>query len=139
MGSATILLVDDDDAIRRIIRSILEVGGYEVIDVALPSTASRLFQNNPAAFDLLITDVNTPVMTGPALADRLSDTRPDLPVLFISGRIDLANPLHPGEPHRRVLAKPFEAAALLEETRALLSTVRGEPDASASHGVGADR
>lgn len=132
MASATILLVDDDDEIRRVIRSILEIGGYGVIDVALPATASRLFQNNPKAIDLLITDVNMPLMNGPALADHLSGTRPDLPVLFISGRIDLASGVQTRAGHRRVLAKPFEAATLLEATRALLSTVGGEPGANAS-------
>ena len=132
MASATILLVDDDDEIRRVIRSILEIGGYGVIDVALPATASRLFQNNPKAIDLLITDVNMPLMNGPALADHLTGTRPDLPVLFISGRIDLASGVQTRTGHRRVLAKPFEAATLLQETRALLSTVRSEPGANAS-------
>jgi FixJ family two-component response regulator len=95
-----------------------------VIDAGLPSTATFLFDRDPAAIDLLITDLKMPGMSGQALADRLALTRPDLPILFITGWLEAAHRPELRGPHRRLLAKPFEASALLEETQALLSTIR---------------
>jgi CheY-like chemotaxis protein len=124
MAGTTILLVDDDDAIRRVIRSMLELHGHRVLDVGVPSVACTLFDKNPAAIDLLVTDIKMPGMTGQALAARLGLTRPDLPVLFISGCIDATFAPDLRGPQRTVLAKPFEATTLLDAAYALLSTIR---------------
>jgi two-component system cell cycle sensor histidine kinase/response regulator CckA len=123
MDAATILLVDDDDAIRLVIRSILELSGYRVIDAGAPALASILFEENPEAIDLLITDVVMPGMSGPTLADRLSAVRPELPVLFISGGVDLTT-ITRGDDRRRMLTKPFEAAVLLDAAETLLTVMR---------------
>jgi two-component system, cell cycle sensor histidine kinase and response regulator CckA len=123
MGAATILLVDDDDAIRQVIRSILELSGYRVVDARAPLLALELFAENPEAIDLLITDVVMPGMSGPTLADRLAAVRPELPVLFISGGIDLT-PITRGDDRRRTLMKPFEAAVLIDATETLLTVMR---------------
>lgn len=121
--SPTILLVDDDDAIRRVIRSMLELNGYRVLDSGVPSAACALFEEDPAAIDLLVTDIKMPGMTGQALAARLERMRPDLPVLFISGWIEATYAADLRGPRRNVLTKPFEAAVLLEAAQALLSTI----------------
>jgi two-component system, cell cycle sensor histidine kinase and response regulator CckA len=124
MGPRTILLVDDDDAIRRVIRSMLELNGYDVLDAGVPSIACVLFDKDPAAIDLLVTDIKMPGMSGQELAARLELTRPDLPVLFISGCIDATFAPDLRGPQRNVLAKPFEATVLLDAAHALLSTIR---------------
>jgi CheY-like chemotaxis protein len=117
----TILLVDDDEAIRRVIRSMLELGGYRVIDSGVPSEACALFDRDPAAIDLLVTDIKMPVMSGQRLAARVGRTRPDVAVLFISGWLDATYAPDLRGPHRNVLAKPFDAAALLDAVRELLA------------------
>jgi CheY-like chemotaxis protein len=124
VASGTILLVDDDDTIRYVIRAMLELHGYRVIDAALPQRALTLFEQDPAVIDLLITDVKMPGMTGPALADHLARTRTDLPVLFMSGGVDAAQGAALRGAQRRVLVKPFAAAILLDATRELLALVR---------------
>lgn len=124
MASGTILLVDDDETIRHVIRTMLELHGYRVIDAALPQRALTLFEQDPAVIDLLITDVRMPGMTGPALADRLAHTRTDLPVLFMSGGMNAAHSAALRGTQRRVLVKPFKAAMLLDAIRELLSIVR---------------
>jgi two-component system cell cycle sensor histidine kinase/response regulator CckA len=117
----TVLLVDDDDAIRRVIRSMLELNDYRVVDVGVGSEACALFDRNPTVFDLLVTDIMMPGMSGQELAAHLARTRPDLPVLFISGWLDATHAPNLCGPRRRVLSKPFEASVLLEATRVLLS------------------
>ncbi len=124
MPPTTILLVDDDDAIRRVMRAMLELTGYRVLDSAVPQAACDLFDKNPMAIDLLVTDIKMPGMTGQALAARLVTARPDLPVIFISGYLDAASASALEGPERRVLAKPFEAIRLLEAVTELLSAVK---------------
>jgi CheY-like chemotaxis protein len=124
VASGAILLVDDDETIRHVIRTMLELHGYRVIDAALPQRALTLFEQDPAAIDLLITDVRMPGMTGPALADRLAHTRTDLPVLFMSGGMNAAHSAALRGAQRRVLVKPFKASMLLDAIRELLSFVR---------------
>jgi FixJ family two-component response regulator len=103
---------------------MLELHGYQVLDVGAPSVACALFARDPAAIDLLVTDIKMPGMSGQALAAHLELTRPDLPVLFISGCIDATFAPDLRGPQRDVLAKPFEAAVLLDAAHALLSTIR---------------
>jgi CheY-like chemotaxis protein len=120
--ATTVLLVDDDDAIRRVIRLMLELQGYRVVDSGFPPAACALFDKDPAAIDLLITDIKMPGMSGQELAARLERTRPDLPVLFISGYIEATHASDLRGPRRNVLTKPFEEEVLLDAARALLST-----------------
>jgi CheY-like chemotaxis protein len=122
--STTILLVDDDDAIRRVMRAMLELTGYQVLDSAVPQAACDLFHKDPTAIDLLVTDIKMPGMTGQALAARLVTARPNLPVIFISGYLDAASASALEGPQRRVLAKPFEAIQLLAAATELLSAVK---------------
>jgi CheY-like chemotaxis protein len=119
MPSGTILLVDDDDSIRQVIRAMLELHGYRVIDVGAPALAQILFEHDPAAIDLLITDMRMPGISGRILADRLAVTRPELPVLFSSGSVEAMRSVDGN--NRAVLAKPFAGALLLEALGTLLT------------------
>ena len=82
-GTGTILLVEDRLDVRQLTRRILESRGYRVVDTGDPESALRLADT--ATFDLLLTDVVMPEMSGPELADRLRARCPGVPVVFMSG------------------------------------------------------
>ena len=111
-GSATILVVDDDDQVRLVMATQLRDLGYEVLEAG--SLASAMVQASAAArLDLVVTDVTMPGGRGPDLALRLRAARPSMPILFVSGYGDpgalasevvLVKPFTPAELSRRVLA-----------------------------------
>ena len=81
VGSETVLLVEDEDIVRRLTAEMLESQGYRVIAAAGPDEALEVTE----PYDLLLTDVVMPSMTGPELAERLVERRPGVGVLFMSG------------------------------------------------------
>ena len=83
--NARILFVDDEDAIVHISKSILSALGYAVTAETNSLTALKHFKENPAAFDLAITDQTMPGMTGCELSKIMLETRPDLPVILCTG------------------------------------------------------
>ena len=84
-GSATILLVEDEDELRNLASRSLESHGYRIVPAADAQEAIQLAGQMDGQIDMLLTDVIMPGMSGPELARKLVETRPDLPVLFISG------------------------------------------------------
>jgi two-component system, cell cycle sensor histidine kinase and response regulator CckA len=120
-GQETILLVEDEDAVRAIISAVLRRNGYRVLEAPLPSVACELFDAHRDAIDLLLTDVVMPEMTGPALAQRLGEHRPDLRILFISGYADAVGPLDDRNPNVSFLGKPFQGSVLAGRVRELLA------------------
>jgi PAS domain S-box-containing protein len=112
--SATILVVEDENGIRELIRKILQREGYRVLEAA--SAEQALILTKAQSIDLLITDVMLPGVHGPELARRMQQSAPKLKMLFISG--------FAGEEKipagARLLAKPFTLGALLEKVRAVL-------------------
>jgi CheY-like chemotaxis protein len=125
-GRETILLVEDEDAVRVIVRAVLKRNGYNVLDAATPAAACEIFDRHANHIDLLLTDVVMPDMNGPALAQRLIDARPELPVLFMSGYADLPTPLDASIPNAGFLSKPFQASTLATKVKEMLarSTLR---------------
>jgi PAS domain S-box-containing protein len=81
---ATILVVDDDTEVRRLLRRVLSAHGYRVLDAASPAHALTLLSAGDP-LDLLVTDIVMPGMRGPELSSALRRTRPGLPVLYVSG------------------------------------------------------
>jgi CheY-like chemotaxis protein len=113
-GHETILLVEDDEAVRDAVMHELAVLGYTVLEAADGPEALRVAAAQPARrIDLLLTDVAMPEMDGCALAARLREQQPGLKVLFSSG---YARDAALGESPRRssdgFLPKPYDAAAL---------------------------
>jgi PAS domain S-box-containing protein len=109
-----VLLVEDEDAVRDVVLRLLQRSGYEVRDVGVPLEALDIFAAEPGRFDMLLTDVVMPGMSGTQLASRLRDVRPDLPVLFMSGYT--AGPAPGGHElpsNGSLLHKPFDRDALL--------------------------
>jgi len=86
----TILLVEDDEHVRAVARTILQKSGYTVLDVATPGEALLASEQHDAEIDLLLTDVVLPRMDGPALAERIRLARPGIKLLFMSGYTDEA-------------------------------------------------
>ena len=120
-GKETILLVEDEEPVRQIIRSMLEIKGYKIIVAASPSEAQRLCGKN---IDLLITDVVMPEMDGRALAANLCSKYTGLRVLYISGytHTDIVNRgVLPDDVH--FLEKPFNAETLDLKVREALGDV----------------
>lgn len=118
----TILLVEDEDSVRRFIHKFLEREGYQLLEARSAEEAANLAEVFIHPIDLLITDVIMPGMTGPELATRLAAQRGELRSLFISGyRHDTLE--HQGMLDRRLnlLTKPFPASELLKRVRASLS------------------
>jgi len=120
-GTETILLLEDDPAIRMVIRRFLELSAYTVLDAATPRQALELAANVERPIDLLLTDVVLPEMSGRELAERLAAQRPGLLVLYMSGYTDDAI-VHQGrlEPDTAFLQKPFAPEVLLRRVREVL-------------------
>jgi hypothetical protein len=117
-GSATILLVEDNAAVRVFARRVLEAQGYTVLEAASGGAALTLATSQVGSLDLLVTDVVMPGMQGHQLADRLWADRPDMPVLYVSGFTQdssLTNDISKREV--AFLPKPFTADALERAVR----------------------
>src|SRR5947199_10758169 len=81
----TILVVDDEAEIRKLVGAMVSQAGYTILTADSGEHALVLYKNNKGPIDLLITDVVAPGMSGPMLADKLTEIQPDLRVLYISG------------------------------------------------------
>jgi CheY-like chemotaxis protein len=107
----TVLLVEDEERVRRIAARVLERAGYRVLAVADGEDALRISAAT-RTIDLLLTDVVMPGMSGPRVAEKLRAARPKLPVLFMSGfSQDLPESLAP--PAGSLLQKPFTPEQLV--------------------------
>jgi two-component system cell cycle sensor histidine kinase/response regulator CckA len=121
-GSETILLAEDDDAVRQFAYQTLTAFGYRVLEARDGEEALALARESPDAIHLLVTDIVMPGLTGPALAERLKTERPATRVLFTSGYADSAAALQNIELRRSFLPKPFLPAELLKRVREVLDT-----------------
>jgi two-component system, cell cycle sensor histidine kinase and response regulator CckA len=120
-GNETILLVEDEDAVRGFVKTVLERFGYRVLDAPDAESALALIDTLNSRIDLLLTDVILPKMDGPELARRMTADRPATRVLFMSGypeRMAAADGIL--EPGLELLEKPFTAQAILTRVRDLL-------------------
>jgi CheY-like chemotaxis protein len=119
-ATETVLLVEDQTVVRRLVREILERDGYTVIEAETPEHALAT-ADEPGDIDLLLTDVVMPRMSGPEIARALGGVRDDLKVLYMSGHSDLAV-VQRGllEPGTAFIQKPFRARELTDKVRSLL-------------------
>ncbi len=114
-ATARILLVDDDDLVRQSTAALLEERGYEIVQAADGKTALEVLAAHD--FDLLITDLVMPGMSGAMLSSKALEARPDLPVLVISGHAERAGDV---PPHLLRLGKPFSEDDLFASIAHLL-------------------
>lgn len=130
-GSETILLVEDEEAVREYVATVLRRAGYRVVEARAGKPALEITEGLDAAVDLLVTDVIMPEMSGGELADMLRTRFAGLRVVYISGYgaanvqdhgIDAANGV--------LLEKPFGPDALLRTVRAVLDSSRDQSAAA---------
>ena len=120
-GSETILLVEDDDQVRAVVRGILRRAGYHVIEARNAGEALLLAEDQPGRIHLLLTDVVMPGMSGPALVKRLASTRADMKVLCMSGYTDDSIVRHGVlEAQIAYIQKPITPEALTTRVRQVL-------------------
>lgn len=112
-----ILLVEDNDDVRNLARSLLEDFGYQVIDFSHPHQALKEIESGTDTIDLLLTDVVMPDMNGPELYQQIARQLPQLPAIFMSGYTEhVMTNRAPADHSIRFVEKPFTAATL---TRAI--------------------
>jgi PAS domain S-box-containing protein len=124
--ATTVLVVEDEAAVRALIVAALQRHGYRVIEAAGPMEALQLTDAALATVDMLIADIVMPFMSGRGLAKRLCTRRPEMRVLFMSGygaSTDREPVVAGAEPP--LLRKPFTAPALLGAVEAALTSGRG--------------
>jgi signal transduction histidine kinase/ActR/RegA family two-component response regulator len=122
-GTETVLVVEDDDAVRDLAVRCLMKYGYHVLPAGDGEEALETSSGHEGAIDLLLTDVVMPRMNGKELASRLRARRPQTRVLYMSGYTDEAV-IHHGvlEPGTLFLQKPFNPADLARRVREVLSS-----------------
>jgi two-component system, cell cycle sensor histidine kinase and response regulator CckA len=133
VSRATVLIVDDEEAVRTLIRRQLNTVGHTVIEASSAPEALGLIRQRAERLDLVLSDVVMPAMNGTELAAHLATEFPDLPVVLMSAyapaglaRVGLGDAIVP------VLRKPFDATVLLDLVRAAVEHPRGHPSQSAA-------
>jgi two-component system, OmpR family, response regulator len=128
----TILVVDDDDAVRRGLRWILVTEGYQVVDARHGREAIQIFQLHPC--DLALLDMNMPLLNGWGTIAVLRSLNSRLPAIIITARPDQRNVAR--EAGVELLEKPVNLPLLLKRVRALLSKPQDDVPADMAEGVG---
>lgn len=127
-GNETVLIIEDDHALRAIVAEILQAAGYTVLQADTPQLAMGIATQSSPPIQLVIADVVLPVRSGPETAAQIRHIQPDARVLLMSGYTDPlldGNPLmEPGVPF---IGKPFSRDALLRKVREVLD---GGPSAA---------
>ncbi|MGD0084323.1 MAG: response regulator, partial [Acidimicrobiales bacterium] len=121
LGTETILVVDDEEALREVTRRILTRNGYTVVTASSGAEAIEIAASHVGPIDLVLTDVIMPTMQGPAVANEMRQLRPGIRVLFMSGH---AQPVLESEAvlgtEFLLVEKPFDQVILLENVRKVL-------------------
>jgi two-component system cell cycle sensor histidine kinase/response regulator CckA len=135
-GTETVLVVEDEDRIRSLVRTILVRYGYVVLDAQSGADALILCEEFPGNIDLLLTDVVMPRMSGRQLAERLHSLRPEMKTLYMSGYMNDAVVRH-GVLEKTIafIQKPITPEALARKIREVLETEHGTliDDSGAAH------
>jgi two-component system cell cycle sensor histidine kinase/response regulator CckA len=127
-GQDTILLVEDEEAVRSFAARALKLRGYRVLEAAGGEEALELVRRHEGAIHLLITDVVMPNMDGPTLVRALKRLRPDMAVIFMSGYAEEAFRRHDeNAAELHFLAKPFGLKQLAAKVKDVLSSVPAPP------------
>lgn len=122
-----VLVVDDDVTSRAAMRRVLEHHGYSVIVAETAADGLRLLEGTHVPVDLLVTDVQMPGMLGDALAARVRESWPEMPVLFVSGEPENARLASAAGGRARFLSKPFLPNELLGAVSEVLEPLADEP------------
>lgn len=127
MQRQTILLVDDEEFLRRMLARVLGEAGFEVLEAENGEAAMRAAHLVNGSLGLVVTDIHMPVMNGIEFAREFQPRHPTVPVLFITGR-DTAGMDDPASFNGHLLQKPFRSEVFLAAVSRLLPP-RPEPPA----------
>jgi two-component system cell cycle sensor histidine kinase/response regulator CckA len=134
-GCETLLLVEDETSVRQASRDFLIRSGYNVLEANDGEEGLRVSHHHRGPIHLMITDVVMPRMSGPQLAERLADERPDMKVLFVSGYAENTVLQHGKiDVNTRFLQKPFSLKTLARKVREVLEGSEAHALAASSHG-----
>ncbi len=123
IGTETLLLVEDDDVVRELAKTILTKHGYAIIDMDSGGYATLWADNNENVVDLLLTDVVMPGMNGEDLHEKLKEKRPELRVLFMSGYTENLIAHHGVlKEGTHFIQKPFTIESLTQKVREVLDS-----------------
>ncbi|MGC2421785.1 MAG: PAS domain S-box protein [Candidatus Acidiferrales bacterium] len=121
-GSETVLLAEDEESLRTLISVLLTQNGYNVLAASCGAQALEIAASQKGAIHLLLTDVVMPGTGGPALAKKLTATRPDMKILFMSGYVEFHSAGNDNlPPDAPILQKPFSNDTLIREVRKVLT------------------
>ena len=121
----TILLVDDEANVRRLVRKILESSGYTILEASRGTEALQICQKYEGPVHLLVTDVIMPGMNGQSLTEQVTTLRPHARVLYMSGCADSTLlTLSERKTEIAFIQKPFTPDALTRKVREVLDTAR---------------
>lgn len=121
-GTETILLVEDEQALRELTRDILLGSGYKLLEAESPEQAIQIARGHAGPIHLLLTDVVMPGINGRVLAQKLMVIRPEMKVLYMSGYAGFKHSQMAGL-ESVLLAKPFKRDMLLRKIRETLAAV----------------
>jgi two-component system cell cycle sensor histidine kinase/response regulator CckA len=122
-GSETVLVVEDEEIVRSLVREMLESLGYTVVDAHDGDEALAVLKRSTPAIDLVVTDLVMPRMSGRDLARRVAELQPETAVLLVSGYAgDTVTAEGPLEPGTAFLEKPFTGAELAAKVREVLDS-----------------
>ena len=116
--SATVLLVEDEESLRKLTRNMLESLGFKVLEAANGTEALEITSRYTGRIELLLTDVVMPGINGHVLAEQMAVMHPELATVFMSGYTDFGHGLSPSEVN--FLQKPFSRASLLRKVNEAL-------------------
>jgi two-component system cell cycle sensor histidine kinase/response regulator CckA len=122
-GTETILLAEDEETLRNVLREVLEMKGYRVLTADNGRTAIQLCEQHQGLIHLLLTDVVMPALGGQALGERLLKVQPGMRVLYMSGHPDDATThLDDQDMQAHFIEKPFSIGALAQKVREVLDS-----------------
>ena len=127
-GTETILVLEDETALRELVRQVLVRRGYTVLDTGDPAEAIAICERRGDTIDLLITDVIMPGMSGPQVVERVSRLHPEIRILYTSGYTARALIEHGVDQRFSFFAKPFSPEALARKVRDVLDAMPGDED-----------
>jgi two-component system cell cycle sensor histidine kinase/response regulator CckA len=124
-GTETVVIAEDDDMVRTLMRVALEESGYTVLEAGSGDAALELCGRHAGPIHLLVTDMVMPGMGGRALADRVTTMRPELRVLYVSGYAEAEVFDGGSDAETSFVQKPFKPEELTIKVRALIDRGRG--------------
>jgi nitrogen-specific signal transduction histidine kinase len=122
-GSGTVLIAEDERALRRLSATVLGQAGYRTLEASDGQQALEMFTMHARNIVMVVTDIVMPRMGGIELADRLRTTHPELPILFVTGYVEQSEALH-ASAEIPVLLKPFSPEAFLRAISATLQAAK---------------